>query len=63
MLNFYEKKNYKVIIKVLYLNSLKTKVTLGDLEYNNIVASGEGLRLTTSLSKADFELIKKLGDE
>lgn len=61
--DFYENKNYKIVIKVLYLNSLKTKVTLGDLEYNNIVKFGKGLRLTTSLSKVNFELIKKLGDE
>lgn len=61
--DFYENMNYRVVIKVLYLNPLKTKVTLGDLEYTNIVAPGEGLRLTTSLSKQDFELIKKLGDE
>lgn len=61
---FYEENKYRTVVKVLFLKSLNTKVTLGDLEYNGIVpSSNSGLRITTALTKDSYELILKLGDE
>lgn len=51
----------KMVIKLLYINSLEKKVIYGDMLHYNIISYEDGPRLTTLLSKEQFDKLLEIG--
>ncbi len=59
--DLYYNQGRKTIIKILYVKSLEKKVIYGDLLYNNIINESDGPRLSTLMSKVQFEKLLEIG--
>lgn len=57
----YFKQKRKMVIKLLYINSLEKKVIYGDMLDYNIINRDDGPRLTTLLSKEQFDKLIEIG--
>lgn len=51
----------RTVIKLLYVKSLEKKVIYGDMLYNNIVNENDGPRLSTLLTKEQFNKLLEIG--
>lgn len=58
---FYHEKDYKTVLKVLFLKPLDKKIILNDLFQNDIIKEEVGPRLTTTITKEKFDLLLKMG--
>ena len=59
---FYNEKDYKTIIKVLFLKPLNRKIVLNDLYENDIINNINGPRLRTKITNDGFEKLLELGE-
>lgn len=59
--DLYYNQDRKTIIKLLYVKSLEKKVNYGDMLYNNIISELDGPRLSTLMSKCQFEKLLEIG--
>lgn len=59
--DFYFKYGMKTVIKILFVKALEKKVIYRDLLYNNIINKEDGPRLTTLLTKEQFEKLLQIG--
>ncbi|HBD06466.1 MAG TPA: hypothetical protein DCY93_03545 [Firmicutes bacterium] len=59
--DLYFKQQRRTIIKLLYVKSLERKVIYGDMLYNNIINEADGPRLSTIMSKDQFNKLLEIG--
>lgn len=61
LFGLYHKEKRKMVIKLLYVKSLEKKVIYRDMVYNGIINEEEGPRLSTLLSKEQFNKLLEIG--
>ena len=57
----YHKDKRRTVIKLLYVKSFEKKVIYADMLYNNIINENDGPRLSTLLTKEQFEKLLEIG--